>query len=910
MYKKMFRSSGFFKREGEGNLSLPSPGIFLVLSIILLAAIVLWPASSTAAQDEPVTWQPPRNLSQSGAAADPQIVLDNAGRLHALWREDAINNFVYTRENEDGTWTRPLPAEFPFATRRYFSEDELHEEEPTPLFDPVLAADITGRIHAFWRNEDDILYYSQVGANQVTNFESWTPPVQVAEAVTAVVVTTDNEGRVHLAYIRPLDTASNPAGIYYQNAFAGSPAWSGPQLLAASTYFRAMPPEDANLQMTLTPGGGVWVGWENPSLEQIFLAGSLNQGQSWEAPLIMDRREESDKSAAKGPAGLRLIAAGDTLHIFWQAGHENENCTQYHRYSPDGGVSWTPVIPMEQFELCPEYVLAAGDSNGSGVMLIGVTADNTAMWAWNGIVWSLQKRQPLHLNNLQDPATFRAYKLDQPHAFLANPNRLILIGMDDNEKQDVWLLERALADTAEWFAPPSIWARAVSIAPAPEIDTFLLLASQEAQDPVFHAFWSSKSDGDLFYARGAGRQWQSGAPLIESAADLAATLDSQNQLLALWNNAAGQLLFSKVDAGRAGAISEWSEPVSLPLPRLGISKQAIVVGPGDAITAAFVLPVNEARGVYVTRSLDNGESWSEPVQVFDAAAEGWPAADSPRLAQTGDDTLHLTWTRTELPDEAAQGLYYARSDDGGETWSAPQPVESQATRTRTAVLWSDLVGVGEQVVHRVWQTAANPNVTVWHQFSIDDGISWSKATVVANDIVETDEAGPATLASDAAGRLFLLTGLPERVRQYVWEGGQWREDESYVLNNATAVTALKAVTNVENELGLMMAVQAEDVEQALMFATGLLAEPEDAPAPVPTLTPIPSPTPTITPTPAPQPTPTVAFPLDREGGWEQTLGLTVPNSTIFQLGSGILPAALVVLLGFFIGLKVVRRKRS
>ena len=541
-----------------------------------------------------MTWQPPRNLSQSGAAAEPQIVLDNAGRLHALWREDAINNFVYTRENEDGTWTRPLPAEFPFATRRYFSEDELHEEEPTPLFDPVLAADITGRIHAFWRNEDDILYYSQVGANQVTNFESWTPPVQVAEAATAVVVTTDNEGRVHLAYIRPLDTAANPAGIYYQNAFAGSPAWNGPQLLAASTYFRAMPPEDANLQMTLT-SGGVWVGWENPSLEQIFLAGSLNQGQSWEAPLMMDRREESDKSTAQGPAGLRLTAAGDTLHIFWQAGHENENCTQYHRYSPNGGVSWTPVIPMEQFETCSEYVLAAGESNGSGVILISVTADNTDMWAWNGIVWSLQKRQPLHFNNLQDPATFRAYVLENPHTFLTNSNRLIVFGIDDSEKQDVWMLERSLADTGEWFAPPSMWARAPEIAPAVEVDTLLLLASQE---PVFHAFWGNEGDGDLFYARGAARQWQSGSPLSNDAAYMSAALDAQNQIVAVWNNAAGQLLFSKVDAGRVGAASEWSEPVSLPMPRPGISKSAIEVGPDDEITVVFVLPVNEARGVY------------------------------------------------------------------------------------------------------------------------------------------------------------------------------------------------------------------------------------------------------------------------------------------------------------------------
>ena len=35
---------------------------------------------------------------------------------------------------------------------------------------------------------------------------------------------------------------------------------------------------------------------------------------------------------------------------------------------------------------------------------------------------------------------------------------------------------------------------------------------------------------------------------------------------------------------------------------------------------------------------------------------GWPAADNPRLAQTGEATLHLTWMRTELPGDGGAGF--------------------------------------------------------------------------------------------------------------------------------------------------------------------------------------------------------------------------------------------------------------
>lgn len=920
----MYRSIGSFLCAVKSwlrqwSLQISFSNLCVGIIVLLLAVLVLAPTRKMAAQDEDSAWSPPRNLSQSGAATDPQVVVDSGGNLHALWREDAINNFVYTRQNQEGEWTRPLPLELPFATRRWFDEDELREDDPTPLFDPYLVADGTGRIHAFWRNEDNVLYYSQVGANNVADFDSWTLPARVAEAATAVTAHADDNNLVHLAYVRPLDTADNPAGIYYQQALAESPTWSNPYLLEASTYFRAMPEEDANLQMQITASDGVWVAWENLGLEQIFLAGSLDQGQTWSPIQILDRREEIDIAQAQGPQNLRLVAAGDMLHAFWQAGHDSENCNQYHKYSPDGGISWTLNIHMEQFDSCADELLALGGADEM-VYLLAATANETNLWAWNGTVWSLQQRQPIHIDNVIDPATYRSFAFEQMSGLLTPADQLVLFGndegkgvtnrIDEDEGKDVWLLERTLNDTESWFAPPSMWSEPQSITPITAATSKLHMFA--SPDALFHLFWEDSRLGEINYTRGVADQWLGVTPLTKDGLNFAVDLDSQVLFSGAWNTVDGKLLFSKIESDRVEAFSGWAATQEIPVSHLGLNKSALAVGADDQITLAYVSPVNEGRGVYMTSSQDGGEYWTEPIMVFDAVAADWPVVDNPRLAFTGANSMHLLWTRSDVLGEAAQELYYARSDDKGMSWSNPVPVETVATRD-ALILWSQVVGIGEQIVHRLWQTADENRVTVWHQLSTDAGITWSEAEAVVSDVVEMDDAGLVTVTADPYGRLFLLTTTPQMVRQHVWQLDHWQQDESLVFRDETAVAALTAAWSSNNTLGLLLAAKSvEDInaDSELLFATGDVAEPTSKPIAIPTLTPTPEPTPTLTPTPLPQPTPTVVFPLDRSGDWQQSMGTTVINQTLLQVLAGIVPAILVVFFGFIVGITVVRRKRS
>jgi hypothetical protein len=81
-----------------------------------------------------------------------------------------------------------------------------------------------------------------------------------------------------------------------------------------------------------------------------------------------------------------------------------------------------------------------------------------------------------------------------------------------------------------------------------------------------------------------------------------------------------------------------------------------------------VMPGN-IRDIVVARSSDGGSSWSEPKRVH---ADNWVFPGCPHAGPVihSDDhgRLHISWW-TGLEGKA--GVYYAHSDDAGETWSKP-----------------------------------------------------------------------------------------------------------------------------------------------------------------------------------------------------------------------------------------------
>ena len=115
----------------------------------------------------------------------------------------------------------------------------------------------------------------------------------------------------------------------------------------------------------------------------------------------------------------------------------------------------------------------------------------------------------------------------------------------------------------------------------------------------------------------------------------------------------------------------------------------------------------------------------------------------PSLALGGDGTYHVTWFTL---GRARQGLFYARSTDGGRTFSEPMPIgRAEQSPSRPFVL-----ALGGSA-WMVWKEFDGERTTVEMMASHDAGRTWSEPRAVAG----TTDASDHPLLVASGGRVFL-----------------------------------------------------------------------------------------------------------------------------------------------------------
>jgi hypothetical protein len=306
----------------------------------------------------------------------------------------------------------------------------------------------------------------------------------------------------------------------------------------------------------------------------------------------------------------------------------------------------------------------------------------------------------------------------------------------------------------------------------------------------------------------------------------------------------------------------------------------------------YAVPLNEGRGIYYVRSEDSGASWSEAQAIFDAAAAGWAMADHPTLAMDPAGTLHVAWVQGSRDGPfPPQGIFYARSTDGGQGWSEPRAMAEGAYD------WPRMGAPLTGWAHLLWNEVTGGGGWT-HRWSTDYGASWSTQQEVRGFRGVT---GPAGLTADGAGTLNLVglgrdeAGEPALLHT-TWDGsaalatgeGHWGEQETFRLEAVDDSVPGAAVALAGAQGWLSVAFRAEvEGEQGLrreVFHAGrsvptVEAWPAPSYTPMPTVTPTPSPAATPTPTPrlkvpgqTPEPAPPVldlgpvALPMTALGG--------------------------------------------
>lgn len=163
----------------------------------------------------------------------------------------------------------------------------------------------------------------------------------------------------------------------------------------------------------------------------------------------------------------------------------------------------------------------------------------------------------------------------------------------------------------------------------------------------------------------------------------------------------------------------WSENIRLTEHGKGTYDPAIWVSEADAVIAW-----EDARGgIYRRLSSDSGRSWSKEARVVEGGAS-WP-----QFAGKGNN-LWMTWEQREGENET---VYLSRSRDSGKTWSAPFKVSgSSGSAGEPAIMvLSDLS------VCVVWRDAREGSSEIYFRKTEDDK-RWAKEIRLTDDSVYSE----------------------------------------------------------------------------------------------------------------------------------------------------------------------------
>jgi hypothetical protein len=276
---------------------------------------------------------------------------------------------------------------------------------------------------------------------------------------------------------------------------------------------------------------------------------------------------------------------------------------------------------------------------------------------------------------------------------------------------------------------------------------------------AFSIFRDKAFNGQVLYTRSAdgGQSFSELRPITPSSESQrfeALALDADGSLFAAWldkrNRVPAQQRGQKYDG--AGLFFAWSNDAGVTYSesrlaqdntceccRLGLA----FAGPGRPV----IVFRNIFEGGVRDHAIVTFANPATPGEVHRVSQDDWQIAacphHGPSLSISTAGTYHVTWYTNGT---VRKGLFYARSQDGGRTFSDPLPIgQSDRGPSRPYVL------AGPHGTAIVWKEFDGEKTTVNLMTSHDDGATWSKAKAVAKT---SDTSDHPLLVSDGQ-RVFL-----------------------------------------------------------------------------------------------------------------------------------------------------------
>jgi hypothetical protein len=270
------------------------------------------------------------------------------------------------------------------------------------------------------------------------------------------------------------------------------------------------------------------------------------------------------------------------------------------------------------------------------------------------------------------------------------------------------------------------------------------------QTGILHAFWTHQAEAlppAIYYARWNGNEWTQ--PVDIAATDNvqgpSAVADQFGRLHLIWQGPGNMLSYSSARVEDATNATGWSSPASL----APSNPHAHIVADQQG-NLHIVYPGTRDTGIYHTVSTDGGATWRAP-ELVSVPANNSATTDFARVAVAPGGSLHVVWTESRLPVGVPYlGIYYARSSDGGRTWTLPQPMG-----TSSASIEANIIAVSDDEIYVAWNGSVETSGR-YERWSGDGGDSWSEPNTLASPKLHGGSTNPPGLAMDSAGTVHVV----------------------------------------------------------------------------------------------------------------------------------------------------------
>jgi hypothetical protein len=187
----------------------------------------------------------------------------------------------------------------------------------------------------------------------------------------------------------------------------------------------------------------------------------------------------------------------------------------------------------------------------------------------------------------------------------------------------------------------------------------------------------------------------------------------------------------------------FSEPVIISGASEGAFEPEIAMTPGDAINVVWEDAVSGA--ILFVRSTDNGATFSTPKQV----SHGDGNATEAHIAADGAGRLSVVWVQAVSDDKHT---FYSRSTDDGQTFSEPL----QLTSAPGTLVSKPLALAYKNVVYVAYQNEAPRRMQVYLRKSEDGGVTFADAVQISNADNSCGRGHSASMTVDSQGTLHMV----------------------------------------------------------------------------------------------------------------------------------------------------------